>query len=101
MAQLRPAVIPNEQTIELSTDSVFSPCIYSIGRFVEKPDQETAQGYLASGEYLWMYSDVGEGGNYACKDGVITLDNDPSHSANYDPETGVLTWDGIEYTQAD
>ena len=54
----------------------------------------------ASGEYSWMYSDVGEGGNYACKDGVITLDNDPTHSANYDSDTGVLTWDGIEYAQA-
>lgn len=54
----------------------------------------------ATGEYLWMHSDVGEGGNYACIDGVITLDNDPTHSASYDPDTGILTWDGIEYTQA-
>ncbi len=50
-----------------------------------------------SGEYVWMYSDIGEGGNFACKDGVITLDNAPSHEASLDPETGILTWDGIQY----
>jgi mannose-1-phosphate guanylyltransferase len=32
---------------ELSTDC------YSVDRFVEKPDLETAEDYLASGEYLW------------------------------------------------
>ncbi len=26
---------------------------YSIARFVEKPDRETAQGYVDSGDYLW------------------------------------------------
>lgn len=26
---------------------------YSVGRFVEKPDQETAVGYLAAGDYFW------------------------------------------------
>ncbi|MGH1344822.1 MAG: hypothetical protein ACRBN8_24895 [Nannocystales bacterium] len=53
------------------------------------------------GTYLWMYSDIGQGGNYACKDGVITLDNNPSHSATYDSNTGTLTWDDIVYTQVD
>lgn len=50
-----------------------------------------------AGGYLWMYSDIGEGGNYACNNGVITLDNDPLHSATLDPVAAVLTWDGIEY----
>ncbi len=27
--------------------------VYDIARFVEKPDQTTAEGYLASGDYLW------------------------------------------------
>ncbi|HAE75412.1 MAG TPA: mannose-1-phosphate guanylyltransferase/mannose-6-phosphate isomerase, partial [Alphaproteobacteria bacterium] len=26
---------------------------FSVARFVEKPDQETAEGYVASGEYFW------------------------------------------------
>jgi mannose-1-phosphate guanylyltransferase len=26
---------------------------YRVARFVEKPDRETAEGYVASGEYLW------------------------------------------------
>src|SRR5690606_26746134 len=29
------------------------PGSYSVNRFVEKPDLTTAQGYLASGDYLW------------------------------------------------
>ena len=49
------------------------------------------------GVYNWLYFDVGEGGDYACKDGVITLRNSPDHSATYDLATGILTWDGIEY----
>lgn len=27
--------------------------LYDVARFVEKPDRETAEGYLASGSYLW------------------------------------------------
>ncbi len=49
------------------------------------------------GSYLWMYSDVGEGGDYACKDGVVSVGNNPNLSATYEPGIGVLTWDGIEY----
>ncbi len=30
-----------------------SPGIWKIDRFVEKPDEETAQGYLDSGDYCW------------------------------------------------
>ncbi|MBV1857581.1 MAG: hypothetical protein KUG77_04155 [Nannocystaceae bacterium] len=54
----------------------------------------------ADGGYLWMYSDLGEGGNFACKDGVITLDNNPSHSATLSAD-GLLVWDGIEYAKVD
>lgn len=53
-----------------------------------------------AGEYLWMYSDLGEGGSYSCDGGVITLGNNPSLEAVYDAETGILTWDGVEYVAA-
>ena len=36
-----------QQGPELAEDS------FSVSRFVEKPDQKTAEGYLASGDYLW------------------------------------------------
>ena len=52
------------------------------------------------GDYLWSYSDVGEGGEYACKDGTITLSNNPTLSASFDVATDTLTWDGIEYQPA-
>ncbi len=47
------------------------------------------------GEYLWQYSDVGEGGTYSCEGGEIATDLD--HDVAYDVETGILTWDGVEY----
>jgi mannose-1-phosphate guanylyltransferase/mannose-6-phosphate isomerase len=37
----------------VTQSSVLSPQSFSLDRFVEKPDTETAQRYLASGEYLW------------------------------------------------
>ena len=55
--------------------------------------------FSAGGDYLWNYSDVGQGGAFACKDGVVSIDNDPSLNISYDADSGVLTWDGIEYTQ--
>jgi|GEM_PF-2484178 len=51
----------------------------------------------ADGSYLWMYSDIGQGGDYACKDGVISVSNNPSLAASYDAKSGILTWDDIEY----
>jgi hypothetical protein len=52
------------------------------------------------GDYLWQYSDVGQGGTYTCEGGVISVDNDPDLEASYDPVTGILTWDGVEYVAA-
>ncbi len=49
------------------------------------------------GDYLWQYSDIGLGGEYACKDGTITVSNDPTLSATFDAGTNTLTWDGIAY----
>lgn len=50
-----------------------------------------------SGDYLWQYSDVGEGGTYTCESSVITLENNPDLEVAYDPATGILTWDGVQY----
>lgn len=50
-----------------------------------------------NGDYLWQYSDVGQGGTYTCEDGVITVGNDPALEVSYDPASGILTWDGVEY----
>lgn len=30
-----------------------APAVFEVDRFVEKPDRETAEAYVASGEYLW------------------------------------------------
>lgn len=48
------------------------------------------------GSYLWMYSDIGQGGDYVCEGGVLVVD-DPGLVVSYDPGTGILTWDGVEY----
>jgi mannose-1-phosphate guanylyltransferase len=34
-------------------DAAGAPAIHDVGAFVEKPDRATAEGYVASGEYLW------------------------------------------------
>ena len=39
--------------LELKTHNSSLTTIYSVEKFVEKPDLETAQGYLASGDYYW------------------------------------------------
>jgi mannose-1-phosphate guanylyltransferase len=37
----------------LEVDAADAQPGYEVARFVEKPDRETAEGYVASGEYLW------------------------------------------------
>jgi hypothetical protein len=49
------------------------------------------------GDYLWQYSDVGQGGTYTCEGGVITVENDPELEVSYAVESGILTWDGVQY----
>ncbi|QQR90754.1 MAG: hypothetical protein IPJ88_03175 [Myxococcales bacterium] len=46
----------------------------------------------------WSYGDVMEGKDYSCIGGNIST-NDNSYSGFYDPRSGILTWDGIEYTR--
>jgi hypothetical protein len=50
------------------------------------------------GTFLWMYSDVGQGGVYQCADGTVTTDTEIG--GTYDAATSVLTWDGIAYEHA-
>lgn len=52
--------------------------------------------FEVDGDYLWQYSDIGQGGTYTCEGAVLTLD-DPAIGTSYDPATGILTWDGVEY----
>src|SRR5207249_7844037 len=38
-------------------DGVKAPAVYGVVRFVEKPDLKTAEGFFASGSYLWNRSE--------------------------------------------
>ncbi len=53
--------------------------------------------FSPDGSFNWAFSDAGVGGGYVCKDGLIVLDNSPGFSATYDPETGILSWDDVDY----
>lgn len=50
------------------------------------------------GDYLWMYSDVGEGGTYSCQGGNLFISGESD--LDFDAATGILTWDGVEYVAA-
>lgn len=56
--------------------------------------------FAEDGNFMWMYSDVGEGGGYTCIQGEITLEGLETPDHLYDPETGILTWDGVDYEPA-
>ncbi|MGO0307327.1 mannose-1-phosphate guanylyltransferase/mannose-6-phosphate isomerase [Endozoicomonas acroporae] len=45
--------LPITHNPPLSIHNSSPTTIYSVAQFVEKPDLETAQGYLASGDYYW------------------------------------------------
>ncbi len=47
------------------------------------------------GGFLWMTGDFGQGGDYTCIDGILSVGLDVEHS--YDPTTEILTWDGLDY----
>jgi hypothetical protein len=49
------------------------------------------------GTFIWMHSDVGEGGTYACADGAITVTDGPQIVVDYDVDADILTWDGVQY----
>lgn len=56
---------------------------------------------FADGRFEYSHTDVVETGTYTCsvEDGVATLtaSRDSTLTATYDPETGVLEWDGVRY----
>jgi hypothetical protein len=54
--------------------------------------------FEADGDYLWMYSDVGEGGTYSCQGGNLVISGESD--LDFDAATGILTWDGVEYVAA-
>ena len=49
------------------------------------------------GDFLWMHSDVGEGSTYTCEDGMLQANVANGVEYSFDVETGILTWDGVEY----
>jgi hypothetical protein len=49
------------------------------------------------GDWLWQYSDVGEGGTYTCEGGTLVL-SDPEIEFVVDLKVGALFWEGVEYT---
>jgi hypothetical protein len=51
--------------------------------------------FADDGSYLWMHSDVGQGGSYTCEAGVIAVDL--GTAASFDPVTQILEWDGVLY----
>jgi hypothetical protein len=53
-----------------------------------------------NGEWLWNYSDVGQGGDYTCVGGVLTITNDVTIEHAYDPKTHILTLEGVDYQPA-
>jgi hypothetical protein len=51
-----------------------------------------------NGKFQWSHSDVSENGTYTCSDSMITAKfSDRTTTANYDPTTGILTWEEVEY----
>jgi len=46
---------------------------------------------------VWMHSDVGEGGNYGCAAGTISIADGPMVDVSYDADADILTWDGVQY----
>ncbi len=56
--------------------------------------------FEADGDYLWTYSDVGEGGSYVCQGGNFLVFGGSDVDFDLDTATGILTWDGVEYEAA-
>jgi len=59
---------------------------------------------FSEGEYSYTHTDVVESGTYTCtgEGGTATIEASPdatdeTHTGTYDADSGVLTWDGVEY----
>jgi len=53
--------------------------------------------FALDGTFVWMHSDVGEGGNYGCAAGTISIADGPMVDVSYDADADILTWDGVQY----
>ncbi len=92
--------------VELPTDDYCEDIIGAIFQSVEELECGIKPGgvvlcnwtidFDADGTFIWMFSDVGAGGNYTCEDGVLDVQG-VGVDYNYDPMTQILTWDGVEY----
>ncbi|MCA9653973.1 MAG: hypothetical protein H6712_03745 [Myxococcales bacterium] len=51
----------------------------------------------SDGSFLWMYSDIGEGGTYSCVGGMVVLEGNETPDHSYDLETHILNWNGVDY----
>jgi hypothetical protein len=47
--------------------------------------------------WAWSYSDVSDAGDYTCVNGDLTATGAAAYEGHYDPSTGRLVWDGVEY----
>jgi hypothetical protein len=55
------------------------------------------------GSFSWGFSDVGANGFYTCENNILeaTLNGlGQNVSGRYNPDTGILTWDDIEYIKS-
>jgi len=56
---------------------------------------------FAEGQFEWMYTDIAESGTYTCQ-GLEVLGlgaGDRDLVGSYDSQTGILTWDGVQYEE--
>jgi hypothetical protein len=57
--------------------------------------------FAADGTFSWMYSDLGDSGTWSCSEGELSAQRGGGQaiSVSFDAGTGVLTWDGVAYTE--
>ena len=100
---------------EIGVDSKLPPSQAPIGnaltnnRFMSIEKKELGLGpdgaelghwiiYFSSSTFEWAYSDVAESGTYVLDGkGVVAQSGDRQILGQYDPDSGILTWDGADY----
>ena len=74
---------------------------YECGLGPDGPELCTWSISFANGEYDWAYSDIGATGSYTCDGAVITgMSSATQFDGFLDQETGILTWNSIDYQPA-
>jgi len=53
--------------------------------------------------FSWLYTDIAEMGTYTCEDNNLVAEGaDKSiYVGSYNTQTGILLWDGVEYTKSE